>query len=123
VALGSFAAPSEGWPALRRAGAGLREFVESRPSLGVYGAVTRHRLWVGTARSQRHVDVALARRVALPSGLYPPGRRRVRGGAGRAQAVDVGRHRIVREAGLSTVVHRGVPLHELPQASSSTLLS
>jgi hypothetical protein len=34
--------------------------------------------------------------------------------AGRAQVVDVGRHRVVREAGLSMGVHRGTPLHELP---------
>jgi hypothetical protein len=30
------------------------------------------------------------------------------------QVVDVGCHRVVREAGLSTGVHRGVLLHELP---------
>jgi hypothetical protein len=34
----------------------------------------------------------------------------------RAEIVDVGRHRVVREAGLSTGVHCGVPLHELPPA-------
>jgi hypothetical protein len=38
------------------------------------------------------------------------------GSAGRAEAVDVGRHRVVREVGLSTGVHCGVPLHELPPA-------
>jgi hypothetical protein len=46
-------------------------------------------------------------------GTCPPSCR-PRGGAGRAEVVDVGRHRVAREAGLSTKVHRGVPLHELP---------
>jgi hypothetical protein len=49
-----------------------------------------------------------------PRGRCPPGRRSAGGGAGHAQVVDVGRDRIVREAGLSTEVHGGVPLHELP---------
>jgi hypothetical protein len=44
----------------------------------------------------------------------PLSRRRPRGGAGHAEVVDVGHHWVIREAGLSTGVHRGVPLHELP---------
>jgi hypothetical protein len=44
-------------------------------------------------------------------------------GAARAEVVDVGHHRVVREAGLSTGVHHGVPLHELPQASGSSPLA
>jgi hypothetical protein len=55
--------------------------------------------------------------------LRPSSRRRPRGSAGRAEVVDVGRHRVVREAGLSTGVHRGVPLHELPQPSGSSPLA
>jgi hypothetical protein len=42
----------------------------------------------------------------------PPSHHRPGGGTCRAQVVDVGRHRVVQEAGLSTRVHRGVPLHE-----------
>jgi hypothetical protein len=49
-------------------------------------------------------------------GPCPPSHRRPRGGAGRAEAVDIGRHQVVREAGLSTGVHCGVLLHELPPA-------
>jgi hypothetical protein len=51
--------------------------------------------------------------------LCPLSRRRPRGSAGRVEAVDVGRHRVVREAGLSTGVHCGVPLRELPPAQRS----
>jgi hypothetical protein len=51
--------------------------------------------------------------------LCPPSRRGPRGSAGRAEAVDVGRHRVVRVAGLSTGVHRCVPLHELPPTQRS----
>jgi hypothetical protein len=35
------------------------------------------------------------------------------------KAVNVGRHRVVCEAGLSTGVHCSVPLHELPPAQRS----
>jgi hypothetical protein len=49
-------------------------------------------------------------------GRCPPSRRRPRGDAGRAEVVDVSHDRVVREAGLSTGVHCGVPLHELPLA-------
>jgi hypothetical protein len=44
---------------------------------------------------------------------------RPRGGVDRAEVVDVGRHRVIREAGLSTGVHCDVPLHELPPAQRS----
>jgi hypothetical protein len=56
-------------------------------------------------------------------GPCPLSRRRPRGGTGHAEVVDVGRHRVVREAGLSMGVHRGVPLHELPQPSGSSPLA
>jgi hypothetical protein len=46
----------------------------------------------------------------------PPSRCRPRGGADRAEVVDVGRRRVVWEARLSSGVHCGVPLHELPPA-------
>jgi hypothetical protein len=46
----------------------------------------------------------------------PPSRRRPRGSADRIEVVDVGCHQVVREVGLSTRVHCGVPLHELPPA-------
>jgi hypothetical protein len=36
-----------------------------------------------------------------------------------ADHAEAGRHRVVREAGLSMGVHRGVPLHELPPAQWS----
>jgi hypothetical protein len=39
------------------------------------------------------------------------------------EVVDVGRHRVVLEAGLSMGVHRGVPFLELPQASGSSPLA
>jgi hypothetical protein len=97
---------------------GLREFVESRPSLGVGGVTTWCQLRVVAARSRSLADVALPRGVALPCGLYPLGRRSAGGSAGgsasRALIVDVGRHRVVWEAGLSTGVHCGVPILELP---------
>jgi hypothetical protein len=101
----------------------LRKFVESRLSLGVSGAVTRCQLRVRAARGRCYADVALARGVVPPHGRCPPDHRRAGGGVGRAQVVDIGRHRVVWEAGLSAGVHRGVPFHELPQASSSAPLA
>jgi hypothetical protein len=51
----------------------------------------------------------------MPSrGSCPLSRRKPRGGVDCAEVVDVGRHRVVWEAGLPTGVHHGVPLHELP---------
>jgi hypothetical protein len=52
----------------------FREFVKSCPLSGVGGAVTRRRLWAGTARGRSHADIAFARRVMLPRGRCPPGR-------------------------------------------------
>jgi hypothetical protein len=63
------------------------------------------------------------RGVMMSRGSCPPSHRRHRGNTSRVEVVDVGRHRVVREAGLSLGVHRGVPLHELPQASGSSPLS
>jgi hypothetical protein len=94
----------------------LREFVELSPLLGVGAAVAWSRLRFGAARRRGHVDVALPRGVVASCGSCPPSRCRPRGSAGRAEAVNVGRHRVVREARLSTGVHCGVPLHELPLA-------
>jgi hypothetical protein len=59
----------------------------------------------------------------MSRGPFPLNRRRPRGSAGREDDVNVGRHRVVREAGLSTGVHCGVPLHELPPAQWSTPLA
>jgi hypothetical protein len=59
----------------------------------------------------------------LPRGLCSPSHRRPRGSASRAEVVDVGRHRVVREAGLSMGGHRGVPLHELPPSQWLVLAS
>jgi hypothetical protein len=101
----------------------LRELVEPRPSPGVGGAVARSRLRFGAARCRGPADIAFSRGVMLSRGLCPLSRHRPRGGAGCAEVVDVARHRVVREAGLSTGVHRGVPLHELPQASGSSPLA
>jgi hypothetical protein len=61
---------------------GLREFVESCPSLGLGGTVMRQWLWVRAARGQSHADVAFTCRVAQPRGRHPLGRRRAGGGAG-----------------------------------------
>jgi hypothetical protein len=55
----------------------------------------------------------------LPRGRCPPGRRKAEGSAGCAQIIDVGRHRVVREAELSTWVHR----LNSPEASSSAPLA
>jgi hypothetical protein len=52
-------------------------------------------------------------------GPCPLSRRRPGGCAGRAKVVNVGRHRVVWEAGLSMGVHCGVPLHELPPPQRS----
>jgi ribosomal protein S27E len=92
----------------------LCELVEPHPPLGVSGAVTRSRLRFGAARCGGHTDVAFSHGVMLSCDPCPQSLRRPRGGIGRAKVVDVGHHRVVREAGLSTGVHRGVPLHELP---------
>jgi hypothetical protein len=93
---------------------GLRELVEPCPSLCVGSVVARCWLRFRAARCRGHANVALPRGVALPCGSCPPGRRRSGGSAVLAKVVDVGHHRVVREAELSTGVHRGVPLHELP---------
>jgi hypothetical protein len=76
--------------------------------------VARSWLQFEAARCRGHADVAFPRGVMLSHGPCPPSCRRPRGGAGRAEVVDVGRHRVVREVGLSTGVHHGVPLHEFP---------
>jgi hypothetical protein len=91
--------------------------------LGISNAVARCRLRFGAARCRGHANVALPCGVMLSRDSCPPSRRRSRVGADCVQVVDVGRHRVVREAGLSTGVHRGVSLHELPQASGSALLA
>jgi hypothetical protein len=49
-------------------------------------------------------------------GPCPPSRCRPRDNADRVEVVDIGRHWVIREAGLPTRVHCGVPLHELPPA-------
>jgi hypothetical protein len=59
----------------------------------------------------------------MSPGLCPLSRRRPGGCAGRAEAVNVGRHRVVREAGLCTGVHCGVSLHELPSSQRSVTAS
>jgi hypothetical protein len=88
---------------------GLRKFVEPRPSLGVGGVLTQCWLRVRAARGRCHADVALTRGVVLPRSRCPPERRGSRQGAGHMQVVDVGHHRVVRQAGLSrgyiTVYH------------------
>jgi hypothetical protein len=93
---------------------GFYELIESCPLLGVGGAMTRHWLWVGTARGRCHTNVALVRGVTRPRGQCFPGHRNAGGGIGRAQVVDVCRHRVVWEARLSTGIHGGVPLHKHP---------
>jgi hypothetical protein len=79
----------------------LREFVELSPPLGVGVAVARSRFQFGTARCRGHTDIALPCGVAASRGPRPPSRHRPRGSTGRAETVDVGRHRVVQEAGLS----------------------
>jgi hypothetical protein len=91
----------------------LRKVVESRPPLGVGGAVAWSRLRFGAAQCRGHADIAFPRGIMSSRGPCPPSRRRPRGGTGRAEVVDVGHHRVVQEAWLSTGVHRDVPLHEL----------
>jgi hypothetical protein len=100
----------------------LREFVEPRLPLGVGGAVAWSWLRFRAARCGGHADVAFLHGVVSSCGPCPSSRCRARGGAGRAEVVDAGRHRIIREAELSTGVHCGVPLHELPQPNGSSPL-
>jgi hypothetical protein len=76
--------------------------------------VARSRFWFRAARRGGHTNVALPGGIVSSRGPCSPSRCRPRGGTGRAEVVDVGHHRVVREAGLSTGVHRGVTLHELP---------
>jgi hypothetical protein len=97
----------------------LREFVKPRTSLGIGAVVARCWLWLRAARRRGHADVALPHGVVTSRGLCRPSRCRPRGSADRAEVVDVSRHRVVWEAGLSTGVHCGVPLHELPPAQQS----
>jgi hypothetical protein len=92
----------------------LCKLIEPHPPLGVGGTVVRSQLRFGAAQCGGHADVAFPRGVTPSHGPCPRSRRRPRGSAGCAEVVDVGRHRVVREAGLSTGVHRGVPLYELP---------
>jgi hypothetical protein len=88
-----------------------------------WASATRSWLRFGPARCRGHTDVAFPRGVMLSCGPRPPSHRRPRGGIGRAEVVDVGRHWVIREARLSMGVHHGVPLHELPQASGSSPLA
>jgi hypothetical protein len=76
--------------------------------------MVRSQLWFGAARCGGHADVAFPHGIVSSHGLCSPSRRRPKSGAGRVEVVDIGRHRVVWEAGLSTGVHCGVPLHELP---------
>jgi hypothetical protein len=99
----------------------LHEFIESRPPLGVGDAVVRSRLRFEAARSGDHKNVALPRGIVPSRGPCPLSRRRPRGGTGRVEVVDVGCHRVVREDGLSTGVHHGVTLHELPPRPAAHL--
>jgi hypothetical protein len=78
--------------------------------------VARSRLRFEAARCGGHADVAFPCGVMSPRGSCPPSHCRPRGGAGSAEVVDVGRHRVVWEAGLSTGVYHGVSLHELHPA-------
>jgi hypothetical protein len=88
----------------------LGELVEARPALGIDDAVL---LQVGGAtRGRHHGNKALTRGVVHELSRCPPGPCGAEGGVGRSQRVHVGRHRVVREAWLSTSVHHGVPLHE-----------
>jgi hypothetical protein len=80
----------------------LREFVKLRPPLGVGGTVARSRLRFGAARCGGHADVTFPRGVVTSRGPCSPSRRRPRSGAGRAEVIDIGRHQVVRKAGLST---------------------
>jgi hypothetical protein len=82
----------------------------------VGAAMARGRLRLGAAQCGGHADVALPRGVVTLHSPCPLSRCRPRGCAGRVKTVNVGHHQIIREAGLSTGVYCGVPLHELPPA-------
>jgi hypothetical protein len=99
------------------------EFVAPRTPLGVGAAVAWCWLRFGAACRRGHTDVALSRGVVVSHGPCPSSRRRPRGSADHAEVVDVGRHWIVREDGLSTGVHCDVPFHELRPAQRSVSAS
>jgi hypothetical protein len=99
----------------------LREFVEPRVPLVVGAVVVRCWLRFRAARCGGHADVALPCGVVTSRGPCPQSRRRPRGCAGHAEAANVGCHRVIWEAGLSTGVYRSVPLHELPPSPAVRL--
>jgi hypothetical protein len=103
-------------PTPRRAGVSPPRVRQVEPAAG------RRRRGGAEPAPVRSCSMQWPRKLALLCGVVasrgpcPPSRHRPRGSAGRAEAVDIGRHRVVREARLSTGVHCGVPLHELPLA-------
>jgi hypothetical protein len=101
----------------------LREFVEPCPLLGVSGAVARSWLQFEATRCRGHADVAFLRGVMSSRGPCPLSRLRPMDDAGRTKVVDIGCHRVVREAGLFTgviVVYRSM---NSPQPSGSSPLA
>jgi hypothetical protein len=62
-------ASGEGWQLLIELAPSLGELIKTRPTLGVDGAVTWCRLWVGGARSRRHAYNAYR---ALACGVARP---------------------------------------------------
>jgi hypothetical protein len=113
-ALGPSPPPGEAWKALLRAGAWPPRVHRATPIVG------RRRRGDAVPAPSRSCSrptprsVALARGVVPPRSQCPPERCRSGHGAGHMQLVDVGHHRVVQEARLSTGVRRGVLLHELP---------
>jgi hypothetical protein len=79
--------------------------------------------WHGAGSGSELLDAGATQTLHSRVGSCPLSRRRPRGDASRAEVVDVGRHQVVREGGLSMgyiVVYRSM---NSPQASGSTLLA